>query len=231
MNDFWIMMFRTLILYFFIMFSMRIMGKREIGKLSVFDLVVSIIIAEIAAFTIDDPKLEFYKGVFPILLLVGIQILISYLSLKSKSFRDIVEGKSTILIEKGRINDREMARHRYNMDDLLVQLREKNISNLADVEFAFLEPSGKLSVIKKPEKMPVTLSDLGLPPKEDGMPLPVIVDGEVLDENLEKLGKTRLWLKQQLKPFGSTDFQKVLFASADSYGRLYVDYKDPPPQS
>ncbi|CCQ93284.1 conserved membrane hypothetical protein [[Clostridium] ultunense Esp] len=228
MNDFWIMMFRTLILYFFIMFSMRIMGKREIGKLSVFDLVVSIIIAEIAAFTIDDPKLEFYKGIFPILLLVTIQILISYLSLKSKSFREIVEGKSTILIEKGKINDREMARHRYNMDDLLIQLREKNISNLSDVEFAFLEPSGKLSVIKKPEKMPVTLSDLGLPPKEEGMPLPVIVDGEVLDENLEKLGKTRLWLKQQLKPFGSTDFQKVMFASADPYGRLYVDYKDPP---
>lgn len=228
MQEFWIMMFRTLILYFFIMFSMRIMGKREIGKLSVFDLVVSIIIAEIAAFTIDDPKLELYKGVFPILLLVGIQILISYLSLKSKTFRDIVEGKSTILIEKGKINDREMARHRYNVDDLLIQLREKNIGNLADVEFAFLEPSGKLSVIKKPEKMPVTLADLGLPPKDHGMPLPVIVDGEVMDENLKKLGKTRLWLKQQLKPFGSTDFQKILFASTDEYGRLYVDYKDPP---
>lgn len=221
-----IMLLRTLFLYFLILVMFRIMGKREIGKLSIFDLVVSVMIAEIAVFSIEDPDMPLVKGIVPMLLLVMAQILTSFISLKSKSFRDLIDGKPSIIIEKGKINEREMKRQRYNFDDLLTQLREKNITNIADVEFAVLETTGKLSVQKKIEKEPVTPQDLGLRIVPTGLPLPVIVDGEVLDENLEKLGKTRLWLKQRLKEFGTTDFHKVFFASVDELGNMFVDLRN-----
>jgi len=221
-----IMLLRTLFLYFVILFVLRIMGKREIGKLSVFDFVVSIMIAEIAVFSIEDPKMPLLNGILPIFILVATQIFISFLSLKSKKIRDIFDGSPTVIIEHGRINDREMARHRYNLDDLMMQLREKNVGNIADVEFAVLEPSGKLSIVKKLEKSAITREDLGIKPIINGIPTPVIIDGQVIDHNLEKVGKTRLWLKQRLKKFGTTDFQKVFFASIDEMGNIFVDLKD-----
>lgn len=224
------MLVRTMVMYAFILIILRLMGKREIGKLSVFDLVVSIIIAEIAALTIDDTEMPLYKGLLPIALLAVIQIVFSFLSLKSRRFREWLDGKPSLIIDRGKIRDREMAKHRYNMDDLLMQLREKDIGSVADVEFAFLEPTGKLSVIKKREKSPVTYEDMGIRQAKSAMHLPLIIDGEIDQENLKRLGKTELWLKQRLKAFGSTDFSKVAFASADEDGNMYVDYKDKPPR-
>lgn len=225
-SDVAIMLLRTLFLYFVIMVTLRIMGKREIGKLSLFDFVVAIMIAEVAVFSIEDPNLPLIKGILPIFVLMLTQMVFSYLSLKSKKLRDLIDGRSAILIENGKIKDKEMARNRYNMDDLLIQLREKNIANLADVEFAILEPSGKLSVIKKPDKQPVTREDLGIKPPANGIPTPVIIDGRVIEENLQKVGKSKLWLKQQLKKFGTTDFHKVIFCSVDQHGNMFVDLKD-----
>lgn len=225
-SDLTIMLLRTLFLYFVILFVYRVMGKREIGKLSVFDFVVSFMIADIAVFAIEDPEMPLITGLGPIAVLVFTQIGISYLSLKSRKLREIVDGKPSIIIEKGKINEQEMRRQRYNFDDLLTQLREKNITNIADVEFAVLETSGKLSVIKKPEKESITPEAIGIKVENGGIPLPVIIDGEVIDENLEKIGKTRLWLKQRLKAYGTTDFQKVFFASVDEKGEMFVDLRD-----
>ncbi|MBE3596830.1 MAG: DUF421 domain-containing protein [Hydrogenibacillus sp.] len=222
------MLTRTLVMYAFILVILRIMGKREIGKLSVFDLVVSIIIAEIAALTIDDTKMPLYKGLAPIGLLAAVQIAFSYASMKSRRFRELVDGKPSLVIEKGKIRDEEMRRHRYNIDDLLMQLREKDIADVGEVEFAYLEPTGKLSVIKKRSKRPVTNEDLGRNVPEDGLLLPLIVDGAVIQDNLARLGKNEWWLKQQLHRFGSTDFSRVVFAGADETGRFYVDYRDEP---
>ncbi|QZA33884.1 DUF421 domain-containing protein [Hydrogenibacillus sp. N12] len=233
MQELWVMLTRTLILYGFILVTLRVMGKREIGKLSVFDLVVSIIIAEIAAFTIDDTKMPLYKGLLPIALLAAVQIAFSYLSLKSRRFRELIDGKPSLIIEKGKIRDAEMRRHRYNIDDLLMQLREKDIADLGEVEFAFLEPTGKLSVIKKRSKQPVTNEDLGRNVPSDGLMLPLIIDGEILQDNLRRLGKDEWWLKMQLRYHGSADVKDVLFAGADETGRFFVDYRDEvdPPDS
>lgn len=227
-SDITIMMLRTLFLYFVILFVYRIMGKREIGKLSVFDFVVSFMIADIAVFAIEDPEMPLITGLGPIAVLALTQIGISYLTLKNRKLREILDGKPSIIIEKGKINEKEMRRQRYNFDDLLTQLREKNITNIADVEFAYLETSGKLSVIKKPEKESITPETIGIKVDNGGIPVPVIIDGEVIDENLEKLGKNRLWLKQRLKVYGTTDFQKVIFASVDEKGHMFVDLRDRP---
>lgn len=224
-SDLSVMLLRTLFLYFVILVIFRIMGKREIGQLSVFDFVVSVMIAELAVLSIEDPKMPLIKGLLPMFILTGTQVFISYLSLKNKRIRDLLDGRPSIIIEKGKLQEKEMARQRYNIDDLLTQLREKNITNLADVEFAILETTGKLSVKKKDSKGALTPEDLGIRVNTVGMPLPVIIDGEVLDHNLEKLGKTRLWLKQRLKQFGTTDFQKVFFASVDEMGRMFVDLR------
>lgn len=224
-SDLVIMLLRTLFLYFVILMMFRIMGKREIGKLSIFDLVVSIMIAEIAVFSIEDPDMPLLKGLLPMFMLVLTQILISYISLKSRRMRELLDGRPSIIIEKGKLNQQEMKRQRYNFDDLLTQLREKDIHNLADVELAMLETTGKLSVQRKKSREALTAEDLGIQKLTLGTPLPVIIDGEVMDENLEKLGKTRLWLKQRLKHYGTTDFQQVFFASVDETDQLFVDLR------
>ncbi|UQZ33030.1 DUF421 domain-containing protein [Paenibacillus sp. PK3_47] len=141
--------FLTVLMYIFIFLSMRIMGKREIGKLSVFDLTISIMIAEIAVFVIDDIERPIHDGLVPMLTLVLIQVLVAQISLKSRRLRLMIDGRPSVLISGGKVNRGEMRKQRYNIDDLLLQLRGQNIDSPADVEFAILETSGQLTVIEK----------------------------------------------------------------------------------
>lgn len=219
---------RTLFMYFFVLITLRLMGKREIGKLSLFDLVVSIMIAEIAIFIIEDPKMSIIRGILPILALVITQIGLSYLTLKSKKIRELVEGKPSILIANGRIRDNEMAKQRYTIDDLLTQLREKNIGNIADVEFAILETSGKLSVFPKPANSPETKEeDLNISGQDYYfLPVPLIADGRVMSKNLHKINKDRIWLKNKLSEYGHNNIEDIYFASVDHKGEFYIDPKD-----
>lgn len=149
MEEYLIIVGRTLFLYAVILLIFRLMGKREIGELSILDLVVYIMIAELAVVAIETPDSEILKNVLPMLLLMVVQIVLAILSLKSKTFRDVVDGKPTIIINKGKIDENAMRKQRYNFDDLLLQLREKDISKISDVEFAILESSGTLSVFEK----------------------------------------------------------------------------------
>ncbi|WP_338451501.1 DUF421 domain-containing protein [Niallia oryzisoli] len=210
MDDLLIIILRTLLIYFIILLIFRLMGKREIGELSVFDLVVNIMIAEIAVMAIDETSVELMKSIVPIVLLMVIQITMARLSLTSKKFRDLVDGSPSIIINKGQIDESVMRKQRYNFDDLMQQLREKNVSNIADVEFAILEPSGKLSVMEKN-------------PKEKGhLTLPLIIDGEIQRDHLSILNKTELWLRQQLKQKGYTDIKKISFCSYQN-DQFYID--------
>lgn len=224
--EMWGLLFRTLLFYFIILLSMRLMGKREIGQLSIFDLVVSIMIAEVSAMSLEDPGVPFSRGVFIVALLVLMQIGMSWLTLKSVTARNIVEGKPTLIIANGKINDAEMRRTRYSLSDLMTQLREKDIATVGDVEFAILETTGKLSVFPKAEKRPVTPEDMGLSVPRTGLPLPLIVDGFVMDGNLEKIGKTRFWLRTELQKYGYKDSKKIFYCSIDNQGKLFFDPKD-----
>lgn len=216
--EFLTIILRSLFIYFFVLLVMRLMGKREIGKLSVFDLVVSIMIADFAVLSIEDTKLPLFLGLLPIITMMTVQILLSWLSMKSSSIRHIVDGKPTILIKDGNIQEEEMKHHRYNLDDLMTQLREKNISNVAEVDFAILETSGKLSVFPKNASQ-------GEPSQQFFLPLPLVIDGRIQLDRLEQIGKDREWLQNQLERYGYPDTDSVFFVSLDRYGRLYIDPK------
>lgn len=220
--------YRTLFMYFLVLIALRLMGKREIGKLSIFDLVVSIMMAEIAVFIIEDPEMAISRAIIPILTLMLTQIILSYITLKSKKIRDLVEGEPVILIANGKVKDEEMRKQRYTIDDLLTQLREKNIANIADVEFAILETSGKLSIFPKPSELPITKKDLGMDVEQyNGLPLPLVADGRVISKNLQKINKDFNWLHNQLLMHGYNNIKKIYFASIDHNGTLYIDPKDP----
>lgn len=219
----WTIFLRTVFIYFFLLVIMRMMGKREIGKLSVFDLIVSFMIADISAMAIDSEK-PLFIGITTILTLALLQVLLSYLSLKSKRIREWTDGKPVMIIKNGEILDDEMAKARYNLDDLLVQLREKNIADVSDVEFAILETSGKLSVFEKEKKTSKEGVHKSLRPFK--MPVPLIIDGKVQDEGLQQIGKTRFWLKNEIQKQGYRDFKEIYYASMNSNGKLFTDRKD-----
>jgi uncharacterized membrane protein YcaP (DUF421 family) len=193
------------------------MGKREIGELSILDLVVSIMIAEMAVTAIENIKDPLVHTIIPMVLLMFIQIALAFLSLKSQKVREIIDGKPTRIINNGKIDESAMREQRYNLDDLLLQLREKNIKNVADVEFAILEPSGKLSVFEKEKSKSKN--------KQPSLNLPLIKDGMIQEEHLALINKTNLWLRQQLRERGYRDIKKISYCSYDN-GTFYIDEKD-----
>lgn len=207
-----IIIFRTILLYLVITVIFRMMGKREIGELGIIDLVVFVMIAEMAVMSIENSEESIFKSVIPMIVLLIIQFLSSYLSLKSRRFRKYADGEPSIIIKNGKINEREMKKQRYNFDDLLMQLRQKDIRNLADVEYAFLEPTGKLSVFTRE-------------PQKKGYTVPVILDGTILKEKLKDINRTEQWLLRQLEERGYNEIENISFCSYTD-GELYVDIKD-----
>ena len=187
---YFIVLGKTLFFYFFIMVIYRIMGKREVGELSIMDLIVSIFITELAAISIDNYKENVFISIVPIAALVVIQVVISRISLKSSKVRSILDGDPSMIIERGRVNFKEMLKQRYNLDDLLVQLRSRGIKSIEEVDYAILETSGKLSVFKKDDD------------KQRTYPLPVILDGKVQEDVLIQIQKDRKWLDQTLQEEG-----------------------------
>lgn len=209
--------FRTLFIYFMIVVVFRMMGKREIGKLSVIDFVVSIMIAELAVISIEDPKIPMINSLVSIFVLLGIQLILAIISLKSRKMRELVDGKPSVIIKEGKVDEQEMRKQRYNFDDLLTQLRENNIRSLNEVEFGVLETTGKLSVIKKNEDTERSALQ---------MILPLVLDGKILEDNLEKVDKTAFWLRQELKKAGIKDIKGISFCTLNEDGTLYVDEKN-----
>ncbi|RSD24084.1 DUF421 domain-containing protein [Mesobacillus subterraneus] len=216
MEEYLIIILRTLFLYLLILLIFRLMGKREIGELSILDLVVYIMIAEMASLSIENTKDPLINTLLPISVLVIIQIALAFLSLKSKKFRDIVDGKPTIIINNGKIDEKAMRSQRYNFDDLLLQLREKDVGNIADVEYAILEPSGTLSIFQKNQESQQDNSSLALP---------LIIDGEIQEDNLTMIGKSKPWLLKQLEKKGYHDPGELSFCSYEK-GQFYIDLQN-----
>lgn len=220
---------RTLILYSFVVIFMRIMGKRQIGQLQPFELVVTLMLSELAAIPMENSGIPLINGITPILTLVVAQIVLSFVSLRSDRARAIICGTPSVLIENGKIVEPELQRLRYNLSDLLEQLRAKNVPNISDVEFAILETSGQLSVIPKSHKRPMIPDDMNIPTRYEGIPYTVIMDGHIIHKNLIKLNLDIAWLFQELKKQGIQNPENVLFASVDTHGELYLQKKEPRP--
>ncbi len=185
--EYGIVLFRTALFYLIITVIYRFMGKREIGQLGMVDLTVSILIAELAAMAIDNRNESIFLAIFPIILLVAIQIGTSFISLKCSKIRNLFDGNPSVIINRGRINFREMVKQRYNIDDLLTQLRDKRVRSIEEVDYAILETSGKLSVFEKDSKL------------FGEYPMPLIMDGEISYDTLKQINKTKEWLENCLE--------------------------------
>ncbi|MBA1334904.1 MAG: hypothetical protein HPY66_0525 [Firmicutes bacterium] len=220
-----IVFIRALILYTIVVITMRIMGKRQIGQLQPFELVIAVLIAELAGIPMSDTDIPLINGVVAILTLLISQVFLSYITLKSNRARKVVCGAPSILIENGKIAEKELRRLRYNINDLIEQLRLKNYANISDVEYAILETDGQLSVIPKSSKRPVITEDLHIAAEYEGLPLSLVIDGRVIDKNLHALGKDREWLVQQVQAMGFGSCKEILFASLDSSGNLFTQRK------
>lgn len=204
---------RTVGIYFAIFIAFRVMRKREVGELSIMDLVVYILLAEIGILAIENRDQNFALQLFPMGLIVIIQIISARVSLKSSTMRDKLEGKASIIIRNGNIDEKEMNKQRYNMDDLLMQLREQGILELSQVQLAVLETNGKLSVFEKKENPPPVID-------------PLIVDGEFHHDTLKELNLTEEAVIAMLREKGVKDYQKVSLAQMKSNGDLHVDVKN-----
>ena len=177
------LIFKTIFMYFFIIFVYRLMGKKEVGQLSIVDLIVSILIAELIAISIGEDNKSIFISVVPILVLVGVQILISFITLKNDKLRYIIDGKPTIIIKNGKLNFTEMSKLRYSLDDLLTQLRLQGVKSIDKVKYAVLENNGNLSVF----------NDNG------DYPLPLILDGVIDFNTLKEIKKDYNWLISSLR--------------------------------
>jgi len=204
---------------------LRILGKQQIGQLQPYELVIIIMISELATIPSEDLAIPILSGMIPIAVLMLLGLTISYVSLKSERARALFSGTPTIIVERGKILEWELARLRYNLTDLMEQLRAKNIFNIADVEFAILETNGQLSVIPKATKRAVTPEDLNITPKYEGLPLTLILDGKLNKENLIKAKMDLQDLQEKLKAFNISEIEDVLIATIDDQGTFYAQPK------
>lgn len=182
----WTIIFRTVLFYFLVVISYKIMGKREVGELGVFDFIISMLISQLIAICIENYKDPIWFVIVPTLILVLFQIVFSFLSLKSNKFRDILDGKESVIISNGKLNFSEMKKQKYNLNDLLLQLRDKGIRTIEEVDYAILETNGKLSVFQKQDD------------NNNVFPLPLVLDGVIEENNLKFINKTRKWLNNEL---------------------------------
>ena len=220
-----IVVIRTLILYTLVIVALRLMGKREIGQLQPFELVVIIMISELAAIPSENVGIPLLSGIIPILVLLLTSLTLAWISLKSEKARAIICGSPSIIIQRGKILEEELKKNRYNLTDLLEELRIKNVPNIADVEFAVLETNGQLSVFPKSQKRPTTPEDFHLTTKYEGLPLTIVMDGKLNNTNLQQGNKDLNWLKGELKKQSIDKIENVLIASLDSSGTLFVQAK------
>lgn len=203
---------RTLFFYFFVTFAYRIMGKREVGQLGIVDLIVSILIAELVAISIENVDKSIMLTIAPISLLVVIEVALAYLSTKSRWFRQVFTSKPSVIINHGVINYKEMIKQRYSLDDLLVSLRQASIKSIEDVEYAFLESNGKLSVFK-----------YNLFKTNSAYPAPIIVDGVIQENTLKNIRKNKIWIKLYLRN-QNINLEDIFYAFYKN-GKIYTILK------
>ncbi len=228
---FTIMAIRIAAIYVFLLFFVRLGGKRELGQLNIFDLIIAFALGDIIGDPIIDETIPLSRPVFAISILILLEIITSQVALKNEKIRNLINGTPTVVIENGKIIRDSMKKMRYTTADLLQQLRQKNIVRLSDVEFAILETSGQLSVIPKSQKRPISPADLNINTKYEGVPIVLINDGQIKAQSLKKLNLTENWLHQELKKLGIIEVEDVLIATLDTQGRLHVDKKEDPDSS
>ena len=216
--------FRAIILYIIVLVVMRAMGKREIGQLQPFELAISIMIADLASIPMTETGIPITNGIMPILGLLVMHLLISIINLKSIKLREVICGKPRILIYRGKIDETALKKERFTINELQERLRGNNVMNLGDVEYAILETNGEVTVILKPDKRGTVVGDFDIEPIYEGIPYDLVIDGKVMNKNLQIIGKNYNWLKKQLEKFKIMP-EEALIVTIDGKGEIFCQKK------
>ena len=210
---------RTLVLYLVLILSIRLMGKRQIGQMEASEFVVTMLVANLAAIPMQDGAIPLYSGLVPILTVLGAELVLSGLILRSVAVRRFFCGKPVILIDNGRILPENLRATRVTLDELTGHLREKDVLDVSQVQYAILETDGNLSVFPFPQFRPAAAKEAGIHPKKQYLPVTIIEDGYVSRENLEKAGKDILWMEKILREHGA-EAKETLLLTVDGGGRV-----------
>ena len=217
---------RTVIVFVCILAAMRLMGKRQLGQLELSELVVAVLISDMAALPLQDIGIPLLNGLVPVIILFSCELLISWLSLKSPRFRRVCFGKPSILMENGKILPRAMAENRFSLDELCEELRCQGVTDLSTVRCAILETDGTLNVLLRADAQPATPSQLGIQAEERGLPVTLISDGRVEHRNLYRSGRDIHWLNHELTARGCKSPSEVYFMNIDALGGIYFQRKE-----
>lgn len=221
-----IALFRTVILYLLIIGGIRLMGKRQIGELEPVELVFTLLIADLAAVPMQDFGIPLITGVVPIATLLCVTFLLSVFTAKSIRFRVLMCGKPSIIVENGKVSQKEMRKNRLTLDELQEELRLQGVTDLTTVKYAILETSGQLTVLLKAEEQPLTAGQFGLTPKEQGIPTLIISDGRLMEENLHHRGLDEKWLQKQLEHNHVRRVRDVFMLTVDEANTVYFVKKE-----
>lgn len=215
---------RTLVLYGIILIVMRLMGKREIGQMQPFEFTIAIMISDLATMPMEDSGIPISNGIIPILGLLVAHLMISYVNMKSIKTREVLCGKPSILIYRGKIDEANLLKERFTINELQERLRGNNVVNIADVEYAILETSGQVNVILKPEKQNVTIEDMKLTKEYQGISYDLVIDGIVMQDNLNKINKNYKWLEKEIRKFGYKP-EDALIVTIDANDNIFFQEK------
>ncbi|MBS6547344.1 MAG: DUF421 domain-containing protein [Butyricicoccus pullicaecorum] len=218
--------FRTFILYAAIVVALRLMGKRQIGELEPSELVITILVSELASIPMQDVTVPLFAGLIPIFTLVSLEILVSFLCLKSRRMRRLFNGRSAVIIRGGKFDQQKMRELRLTTDEIIETLRQNNISSPSDLKCAVIEPSGQLSYVLKPAKQPVTAEMLSLTPPGSGLPLIVVSDGKPVPSNLKLLHLEVSDLEKRLKKANVPCMTDVFLMTLDDCGNQFIQRKE-----
>jgi len=218
---------RTMLLYFYLVSIMRLMGKRQLGQLEPVDLVIALMISELATLPMEDNRIPLIYAFVPITTLVVLQITTSVIELKSEKLRTLLNGEPSILVKDGKVDIKELRHLRYNLDDLLEELRLKGYFNLNEIHYAIMETNGDISILPKNSCSPPNREDLNVKVQDEPLPLPIILDGNINYGNLQLINKDEKWLDKKLKQFNIENpkdiFIAILYSNSD---KIYFQYKD-----
>lgn len=217
---------RTIILYVLIIVGVRLMGKRQVGELEPSELVLALLIADLAAVPMQDFGIPLLSGIIPILTLLCVTMIISVISMKSVTFRALLCGRPSIIVENGKLHQQEMAKNRFTVDELMEELRMKGVTDISTVKYAILETNGQISVLPYSEQKPPVRQDFNIQAQENGLPLVIINDGRVLERNLKLRGYDTNWLEKQLALHGVKKPEEVYLLTADELGTVYFAPKE-----
>ena len=221
-----IIFIRTVILYFAILVSMRVMGKRQLGELEISEFIVAALIADLAATPLQDIGIRLLKGRLPVMIMFYLEIIIEGLNMKSVRMRKFTYGKPEIIIRNGRIDRGSMRRNRFTIDELMQELRAQGQTDASQVAYGVLETNGQLSLILMPESQPATASMLGIRPADTGYAHIIINDGRILDKNLSLLGRDRRWLDNELKRRSIKNADDVYILTLSETGSVFCQVKE-----